>query len=48
MDLMKYTDRRSYNTRFEDFVYPKPRANQLKRSFKYSAILTWNSLPLNI
>lgn len=39
MDLIKYTDRHSYNTRFkEDFVHPKPRTNQLNRS----AILTWN------
>ena len=42
-------DRHSYNTRNNEyFVLPKPKINQLKRSFKYSAILTWNLLPLDI
>ena len=39
----------SYNTRNnEDFVLPKLRTNQLKGSFKYSAILTCYLLPLDI
>ena len=49
MVFIKHTDRHSYNTKNkEDFVLPKPRTNQLKWSFKYSAILTWNLLPLDI
>ena len=46
MNLVCHMDIHHYNTRRkEDFVPPKPRTNQLKQSFKYSAIQTWNSLP---
>ena len=46
MNLVCHMDIHHYNTRGkENFVPPKPRTNQLKRSFKYSAIQTWNSLP---
>ena len=46
LNLVRHMDIHHYNTRRkEDFVSPKPRTNQLKRSFKYSAIQTWNSLP---
>ena len=49
MDFMKHTDRHSYNTRNKEaFVLPKLRTNQLKGSFKYSAILTCYLLPLDI
>ena len=49
MDFIKHTDRYSYESRNkEDFVLPNPRTNQLTRSFKYSAISTWNLLPLDI
>ena len=45
MNLVRHMDIYHYNTRRkEDFVPPKPRTNQLKRPFKYSAIQTWNSL----
>ena len=46
MNLVRHMNIHHYNTRGkEDFVPPKSRTNQLKRSFKYSAIETWNSLP---
>ena len=46
LNLVRHMDIHHYNTRGkENFVPPKPRTNQLKRSFKYSAIQTWNSLP---
>ena len=46
MNLVCHMDIHHYNTRRKkDFVPPKPRTKQLKRSFKYSAIQTWNSLP---
>lgn len=48
MDLTKYVERHRYNTRNkEDFILPKPRTNQLKRSFKYSTTSIWNSLPMS-
>lgn len=43
---MRHMDRHCYNTRRKyDFILPKPKTNYLKRSFKYSAIKLWNSLP---
>jgi hypothetical protein len=49
LDLTKHKEKHNYNTRNkEDLLLPKPRTNQLKRSFEYSAISTWNSLPPNI
>ena len=48
-DLIRHMDMHSYNTRRkEDFVLPKPKSNQLKKSFKYSATQIWNSLPVSL
>ena len=40
---------RGHNLRNQetDLALPKPRTNFLKRSFKYSASMLWNNLPLD-
>ena len=48
-----YCTRRSeihhHNTRRKnDFAIPKPKTEQLKRTFQYSGIQIWNSLPIDI
>ena len=43
--LLKYL---KYLRNKEDYVTPKFRINQLKRSFEYSAILTWNLIASNV
>ena len=46
VDLLRHMDTHGYNTcQNEDFSLPKPRMEQLKRTFKYSAAKLWNSLP---
>ena len=40
---------RHYNTRQKDnFILPKPRTEYLKRTFKYTSIALWNSVPKTI
>ena len=46
INLVRHMDIHGYNTRRkENFLLPKPKSNQLKKSFKYSALHTWNSMP---
>ena len=49
VNLIRYMDRHQHNTRRkEDFIRPKLKTEQLKRTFRYSAAHIWNSLPVDI
>ena len=49
VNLIRYMDRHQHNTRRkEDFIRPKLKTEQLKRTFRYSAAQIWNSLPVDI
>ena len=42
-------DRHQHNTRRkEDSILPKPKTEQLKRTFRYSTAQIWNSSPVDI
>ena len=48
-NYMRHADIHSYNTRQKDnLILPKPRTNYLKRTFKYTSITLWNSIPRSI
>ena len=44
-DLSREHNLRSNDTVDTDLALPKPKTNNLKRSFKYSGAVLWNSLP---
>ena len=48
-NYLRYSEIHNYNTRQKDnFILPKPRTEYLKRTFKYTSIALWNSLPKTI
>ena len=49
VNLIRHMDRHQHYKRpKEDFILPKPKTEQLKRTFRYSAAQIWNSLPVDI
>ena len=48
-NYLRHSEIHNYNTRQKDnFILPKPRTEYLKRTFKYTSIALWNSLPKTI
>ena len=48
MNYLRHSEMHGYNTRNKDkFVLPKPRTEYLKRTFRYTSITLWNTLPKN-
>ena len=47
--FVRRMDRHNYNTgNRENFVLPKPKKNNLKRTFRYSSAQIWNLLPHDV
>ena len=48
-NYLRHSEIHNYNTRQKDnFIFLKPRTEYLKRTFKYTSIALWNSLPKTI
>ena len=48
-NLMGHLHMHNYDTRRKsNFRLPKPKTEQLKRTFRYSAVQIWNSLPTDV